>query len=144
MTNLTEQWKKGGLPNGWYYVRLIRGEYRIDLYINGKNEWIDCLDDIIDTVVCEVPSYEEWQQLKKWCEEFNALEVAKENTELKSKLQLKETAYDFDTSRLEEENIKLKGLLKSSLSWLPDGSKLRGLRYAQLQDLKRKIIEVLK
>ena len=110
MTNLTEKWKKGELPNGWYYVRLIRGEYRIDLYINGKNEWIDCPDDIIDTVVCEVPSYEEYQQLlsdqlaknegaeinaeleaenaqlKKWCEEFNALEVAKENTKLKELL----------------------------------------------------------
>lgn len=36
----------------------------------------------------------------------------KENTELKSKLQLKETAYDFDTARLEEENTKLKELLK--------------------------------
>lgn len=61
MTNLTEQWNKGELPSGWYYVRLIRGEYRIDLYINGKNEWIDCPDNIIDTVVCEVPSYEELQ-----------------------------------------------------------------------------------
>lgn len=59
--NLTEQWDKGELPSGWYYVRLIRGEYRIDLYINGKNEWIDCPDNIIDTVVCEVPSYEEWR-----------------------------------------------------------------------------------
>ena len=61
---LTEQWDKGKLPNGWYYVRLIRGEHRIDLYINDKNEWIDCPDNIIDTVVCEVPSYEEYQRLK--------------------------------------------------------------------------------
>jgi hypothetical protein len=63
MTDLTELWQKGELPSGWYYVRLIRGEYRIDLYINGKNEWIDCPDNIIDTVVCEVPSYEEYQKL---------------------------------------------------------------------------------
>ena len=69
MTNLTEQWKKGELPSGWYYVRLIRGEYRIDLYINGKNEWIDCTDNIIDTVVCEVPSFEQWQQLKEQLKE---------------------------------------------------------------------------
>lgn len=89
MTNLTELWRKGELPSGWYYVRLIRGEHRIDLYINGKNEWIDCPDNIIDTVVCEVPSYEQWQDLK-------------------SKLQLKETAYDFDTARLEEQNAQLK------------------------------------
>lgn len=61
--DLTEKWRKGELPSGWYYVRLIRGEYRIDLYINGKNEWIDCPDNIIDTIVCEVPSYEEWKAL---------------------------------------------------------------------------------
>ena len=32
--------------------------------------------------------------------------------DLKSKLQIKETAYDFDTARLEEENAQLKELLK--------------------------------
>ena len=62
MTNLTEQWKKGELSSGWYYVRLIRGEHRIDLYINGKNEWVDCPDNIIDAVVCDVPTYEEWEK----------------------------------------------------------------------------------
>ena len=61
MTDLTEQWKKGELKQGWYYVQLIRGEYRIDLYIKDKNEWVDCPDNIIDAVVCTVPSYEEWQ-----------------------------------------------------------------------------------
>ena len=83
---LTEQWKKGELEQGWYYVQLIRGEYRIDLYIKDKNEWIDCPDAIIDAVVCAVPSYEEWRQLRKWCEEFNALDVAKENQQLKELL----------------------------------------------------------
>lgn len=39
-------------------------------------------------------------------------ELIEENEKLKSKLQLKETAYDFDTARLEEENTKLKELLK--------------------------------
>lgn len=61
---LTEKWKKGELEQGWYYVQLIRGEYRIDLYIKDKNEWIDCPDAIIDAVVCAVPSYEELQELK--------------------------------------------------------------------------------
>lgn len=46
--------------------------------------------------------------------ELNRLE--EENTKLKSKLQLKETAYDFDIARLEEENAKLKKLLKIILS----------------------------
>jgi hypothetical protein len=33
-----------------------------------------------------VPSYEEWQQLHKFLEEFNALDVAKENQQLKEML----------------------------------------------------------
>ena len=33
-----------------------------------------------------VPSYEQWQQMKAFCEEFNALEVAEENRELKELL----------------------------------------------------------
>lgn len=95
MTNLTEQWNKGELPNGWYYLRLIRGEYRIDLYINGKNEWIDCPDNIIDTVVCEVPSYEEWQALEASYEMSTdanlkqatwMVDMEKENTKLKKQL----------------------------------------------------------
>lgn len=43
----------------------------------------------------------------------------------------------------QKNNTKEKELLKSVLSWLPDGSKFRGGRYAQLQNLKRKIMEVL-
>lgn len=60
---LTEQWKKGELLSGWYYVELIRGEHRIDLYINDKNEWIDCPDEIIDKVLTQIPTYEEYQAL---------------------------------------------------------------------------------
>lgn len=56
---------------------------------------------------------------------------------------IKELKDDFDISRLEEENAQLKELLKSALSWLPDGSKLRGMRYAQLQCIKIKIAQVL-
>lgn len=43
-----------------------------------------------------------------------------------------------------EESEELKELLKSALSWLPDSSKLRAGRYTQLQNLKRKIKEILK
>lgn len=73
-----------------------------------------------------VPSYDEWQDLK-------------------SKLQLKETAYDFDTARLEEENAQLKELLKeirdgiaeSQLKLTPEGFKL-------ITEIVAKIDEALK
>ncbi len=34
-----------------------------------------------------VPSFEEWQQLRKFLEEFNALEVAKKNQQLRELLE---------------------------------------------------------
>lgn len=110
MTNLTEKWKKGELPNGWYYVRLIRGEHRIDLYINDKNEWIDCPDDIIDTVVCEVPSYEEWQKHRKTLlktQEKNCdLEI--KNKQLKDLLkECKLAIFDYPPYDLASDKIRL-------------------------------------
>ena len=56
---LTEQWKKGELPNGWYWVKGIKSEgiyaytakYLNNMYrpINGE------------IIIEQVPSYEEWQ-----------------------------------------------------------------------------------
>lgn len=84
---LTEQWKKGELPTGDYYVKPKNGQvfvYHINhsvkhIYHNHAGE--------IKEVLAPVPSYEEWQQLHKFLEEFNALEVAKENEQLKEKLE---------------------------------------------------------
>ena len=91
--DLTEQWKKGELPEGHYYIK-TRSEINIDEYIQWyKDHGIPSEKSFayfnVQQVLAEVPSYEEWQDLK-------------------SKLQLKETAYDFDTARLEEENAQLK------------------------------------
>lgn len=104
--NLTEQWKNGELESGWYYVKGADGLigmmsdyalYRVNLE-HPDNEI---------TLLAKVPSYEgysrlEWyagcgpdrivelnkenRQLRKWCEEFNALEVVKENQLLKELL----------------------------------------------------------
>ena len=38
------------------------------------------------TLLAKMPSYDEWQQLHKFLEEFNTLEVAKENQQLKELL----------------------------------------------------------
>jgi hypothetical protein len=84
--NLTEQWKKGELPTGDYYVKPKNGQvfvYHINhsvkhIYHNHAGE--------IKEVLAPVPSYEEWQQMKAFCEEFNALKVAEENQQLKELL----------------------------------------------------------
>ena len=83
MTNLTEQWKKGELDEGFYYLK--DNQYIFIDYFNGVSFEETC-DFEIKEVLAPVPSYEEWQQMKAFCEEFNALEVAEENQKLKELL----------------------------------------------------------
>lgn len=93
MTDLTEQWKKGELTEGWYWVKNVTWSECINMLYNWSDTFLDgdvpVDNDKIIEVLAPVPSYEEWKDLK-------------------SKLQLKDTAYDFDTARLEEENAQLK------------------------------------
>ena len=104
MTNLTEQWKKGKLDHGWYYIK-YHGAYKTDQWKGyyWENSW----SENVEEVIAPVPSYDDWvylhkarndaheiaesltqenKQLRKWCEEFNALDVAKENKQLKEML----------------------------------------------------------
>ena len=78
--NLTEQWKKGELPRGEYYVENNDGVIG-SLYNLDNNGWYN-----IKEVLAPVPSWEQWQQMKAFCEEFNALNVAEENQQLKELL----------------------------------------------------------
>jgi hypothetical protein len=80
--NLTELWKKGELKDGWYYLK-DNGIF-IDYY-NGWNFNDTCACEIKE-LLAPVPSFEQWQQMKAFCEEFNALNVAQENQRLKSLL----------------------------------------------------------
>ena len=80
MTNLTEQWKRGELKRyKKYYVKTPIGIYPKTYNKRG-------FKGVVEEVLCEVPSYEQWQQMKAFCEEFNALNVAEENQRLKSLL----------------------------------------------------------
>lgn len=94
MVNYTEKWRKGELKTGWYYVKNEFGSIFVSEYSKGYdhiNERIekDFFTEVSDIteIICEVPSYEKWQQMKAFCEEFNALEVAEENRSLKEKLE---------------------------------------------------------
>lgn len=124
--DLTEQWKKGELESGWYYVKGADGLigmmsdyalYRVNLE-HPDNEI---------TLLAKMPSYEEYsrlewyagcgpdrivelnkenRQLRKWCEEFKALDIAKENKQLKELLKECRTClkveYTFSASKTEE------------------------------------------
>lgn len=125
MTDLTKQWKKRTLRNGAYYIKMLGGDilpaFCNTEYILKQFQTMKGVYDDVAEVLAPVPTFEEWQKLNWYA--GNAVE---ENQELKMK------------------NARLKELLESALSWLPDSSKLRAGRYVQLQNLKRKINEVLK
>ena len=102
---LTDKWKKGELPYGYYYIKTISGGEVIDRYYRDctdydlceyGNVWENRFEDEIIEVLAPVPSYEEWQQLRKFLEEFNALDVAKENQQLKELLkECRDDVYNY-------------------------------------------------
>ena len=101
---LTEQWKKGELPNGWYWVKGIRAEgiyaytaeYLNNMYRPRNGE----------RIIAPVPTFEEWQASEKYNKH---LEEKIKIYERKDK-QATETSIAYN--ELLEENTKLKELLR--------------------------------
>lgn len=95
MTNLTELWKKGELPEGWYYVKGNRAEgiyaYTAE-YLNNmyrpKNS---------ERIIEQVPSYDEWDKLNNACHEL-----------------------EKETACLAVDIVNLKELLKEVNDYLPE------------------------
>ena len=102
MTNLTEQWKKGELPSGWYWVELKEGTFadgKKSIILNYLFEFTNDFERhpyLVESVLGEVPSYEEWQEYK------NANDSMFDTIKMLNK----------DNGKLEAENTKLKELLK--------------------------------
>ena len=87
---LTEQWKKGELTEGYYYIRNKAHSVKfdeIDYYmVYGENRyWHGCEVEDIEEVLAPVPSYEEWKSTGEFAME--AMKVAEENQQLKELLQ---------------------------------------------------------
>ena len=108
MTDLTEKWKKGELPDGHYYVR--DGENIIaellDGYFYNNGEPMTSFSGGVDEILAPVPSYEEWKASEKYNKH---LEEKIKIYERKDK-QATETRIAYN--ELLEENEKLKELLK--------------------------------
>ena len=65
MTNLTEQWKKGELESGWYYVNFYSVGAVMQEYLPEHNGFGYDEKNLIQEVLAPVPSYEEWQNMLK-------------------------------------------------------------------------------
>lgn len=88
---LTEQWNKGKLPEGDYYIKRRNGYLPYD-NIDSRGVWRNSIDEDIVEVLAPVPSYDEWQELSK-----------QRNQLIRD---VKDLAY------IQEENQRLKWLLK--------------------------------
>ena len=129
MTNLTEQWKKGELPEGWYYCYVNNEEYKF-LYFDGdcfelddpktKSYYFFLLKDCENIkILAPVPTYEEWQELKEFADYsiHNRDELTRQ------------------INFWMQENTKLKDLLKEVLR--------HELSLKEVSELTRKIAQVL-
>ena len=130
MTDLTEQWKKGELPNGYYWIRVFWGGMVIMAYhtaFDGLFELDDHYydEDEISEVLAKVPSYEEYQKLlsdqlaKNEGEEINAelehrLAMVKANGKYPDKI----SRLKSRVVALSEEKAQLKELLRECKEWL--------------------------
>ena len=106
MTNLTDKWKKGKLPEGFYYVRCAwSDEVEIRYVHNGVDEWQE--------IIAEVPSYEEYQKLLSY--QLAKNEGVEINAELEAeniKLKTENKWYSEQLNEAVKQNDKLKELLK--------------------------------
>lgn len=170
MTNLTEQLKKGELPEGHYYVK--DGENMIAEYLDGyfynNGNPMTSFSGGVDEVLAEVPTFEEWQAREKYNKHLEEIikvydrkdkqatetsiaynEMAKENEELKEILERHKKATakaQIRSCDLEIINAQLKELLKECR----DTMNKAGYLFAKIDDVKKakrllkRIDEVLK
>ena len=98
MTDLTEQWKKGELLEGFYYVKCDwSDEVEIRYVHNGVDDWKE--------IIAEVPSYEKFLALQS--DSIAKNEGVEINAELENRMNLERELY----KKVLEENTHIKYLL---------------------------------
>ena len=136
--DLTEQWKKGELEQGWYYVKnefgnIFMSEYSKDYDFIGERVISGFFTEVteISEIICEVPEYTIWRNyVTGFCEEHEYnLKLLEENQKLKS--------------LLKECWQEIKPLWDKALWDNPERMPYSD-RFIRLDKLKTKIDEVLK
>jgi len=125
MTDLTEQWKKGELPEGVYYVLYYKNDTaEVDIYRRVYSLYDDSKVRFtipqVTEVLAPVPSYEEWEKLNWYA--GNGIEENQElkmkNTKLKKLLkECRENiaSIDYDSSVLDREQSILLNKINQAL-----------------------------
>lgn len=143
MNDLTEQWKKGKLPSGWYYVKNEFG----NIFPSDYSEDYDCISDTvikdfftevseIKEVLEPVPSYDELQNMNEAVNECMGanIKLVEQNAQLKEQINkyyldvinrgtanavkaVKEFGMPERIKELVEKNTQLKELLKECELW---------------------------
>lgn len=110
---LTEQWKKGELPEGFYYVS-DGAEVTIDYYL--CDYWERHFDGYVQQILTPVPSYEEYMTMKD-CAKM-VFEAAERET-------------------------KLKELLKECIKTIEDGWMYHGIKTTKAEEMMTKIYNAI-
>ena len=148
MTNLTEQWKRGELESGYYYIvtKYIEFPNRIDFYNSSAAAWSYHSSILIEEVLAPVPSYDHFVELTEKDKENLQLKqkVTSRNKKLQKYKKLKGELATLASNRnilikrLKEENEKLKSTLNDVDYFFTYGITRWGV-----VDLRRSVKEVL-
>jgi hypothetical protein len=105
MTNLTEQWKKGELPSGWYYTKLWKGCNVIDYFIG--NHFLRYDDSDIVEVIVPVPTFDELQNMNEAVNQAMSanIKLVEQNKQLKELLKECQNMIAFKHEVYEEDAL---------------------------------------
>ena len=166
MTDLTEQWKNGELPEGDYFIK--NGDKIYPDYFDNAEGFLKTYNYGVQKVLAPVPSFQEWQASEKYNKHLEEViktyerkdkqatetsiaynELAKENEELKEILERHKKATakaQIRSCDFEIINTQLKDIISKMCMELvaPDDDMSNGLADYFNQDLILEIHEALK
>lgn len=99
---LTEQWREGTLPEGYYYTKVInildKERIMIDYYIQELHHFEIMPSEYVKEVIVEAPTYQDFVQQRDFVKDHQKVLI--ENMNLKRKLEiatkaLKEIAFEI-------------------------------------------------
>ncbi len=105
MTDLTQDWKDGKLPDGWYYVKYEKSDKIFISECFGGDFPSFYPTDVVKGILAEVPDYNLWQNLWNIADtEHKANNILlegverleKENKELKEKIEKAKEGFIYD------------------------------------------------